>query len=998
MGFENLSGRTFGQYELRELLGVGGMGSVYRAYQTGLDRQVAVKVLPRALASEPGYVERFIREARTAAALEHPHIVRIYDYGTQGDVSYLVMALLRGGSLSARLSQREELMQSRASLGEISDMLNQIASALDYAHNEGVLHRDIKPANIMFDNQGRAYVTDFGIAKLMGATTALTGTGVAMGSPSYMPPEQWAGRELTPAADQYALAVTIYQTIAGRLPFEADSAAQLMYKHFHEEPTPLTTLRGDIPTAVMIVLSRALAKEPTQRFPNVTQLAQAFEGAIEGMQGEMTNFFSYKLRSDKPRPSGMTPTPYGEEFAPQPMTGPTSGTPPSGEYAPPPSGPYGQPPTAPGGYGQQPTAQGGYGGQPPTQPPYYPTGATPTPYGQGGTPPGMAYTGGYVAQPQQPRRSFGLPIPVIAGILVAIAALVIVAVMALGGGGQDPVAAALTGTADQQTLIASQFTATPTNTPTPTETATDTPTATPTDTPTETATATSTDTATPTETFTPSLTPTDAPTDTPTATSTITPSPEPTETHTPSITPTATATETPTATNTPLPTPTPEPIVRTGLTFGSSLTDSITDSAPEYRFPFDGVAGQVVSIVAEKTDGEANLDLVLTLVGPDGTVLIENDDLAQTTRNAGIFSFELPVDGQYTVIVARLFGARGNTIGDFTLSLVDESAQPTAILALDEPASGTLGDEIPGTVYAFEAQSGDEISLAAYATSGNLDTYLRVINPSGVLVAENDDASVSTSNSVIERLQIQDAGTYRVELERFRGESGNTAGNYVLILTAGDAAPYDVSILNEGELQVDVAQFNTIDSTFPSRAYSFEGRQGMIVTITMSALDGNLDPFLELYAPNGDKIAENDDISLSDATRSQLAGIWLPEDGTYRIVTTRYRAEAGNTTGRFELLLNLGEPRQSDCGAAVTVGCPAVVGPNIDRPVAVRTIARVSGDVLATLESGTQVQVVGGPEVADAFTWWQIELSDGTLGWVVERITMSRPVLLPVVP
>lgn len=167
MGFENLSGRTFGQYELRELLGVGGMGSVYRAYQTGLDRQVAVKVLPRALASEPGYVERFIREARTAAALEHPHIVRIYDYGTQGDVSYLVMALLRGGSLSARLAQREEQKQARASLGEVSDMLNQIASALDYAHNEGVLHRDIKPANIMFDNQGRSYVTDFGIAKLM---------------------------------------------------------------------------------------------------------------------------------------------------------------------------------------------------------------------------------------------------------------------------------------------------------------------------------------------------------------------------------------------------------------------------------------------------------------------------------------------------------------------------------------------------------------------------------------------------------------------------------------------------------------------------------------------------------------------------------------------------------------------------------------------------------------------------------------------------------------
>ncbi|MCU0474574.1 MAG: serine/threonine protein kinase, partial [Anaerolineae bacterium] len=310
MGFENLTGQSLGQYELRELLGVGGMGAVYRAYQATLQREVAVKVLPLSLASEPGYVERFIREARTAGALEHPHIVRIYDYGTQGDITYLVMALLRGGSLSQRIQQREEKGVTRPSLGEVAQMLSQIASALDYAHHEGVLHRDIKPANIMFDNQGRAYLSDFGIAKLMGANTALTGTGVAMGSPSYMPPEQWMGRELTPSADQYAMGVTVYQTVAGRLPFEADSAAQLMYKHFNEDPTPLNITRTDLPAAVSIVLTRAMAKDPDKRFPNMTMFAQAFESAVEGNKGDATNFFVYKLRAEKPRlPGAPTPMP-----------------------------------------------------------------------------------------------------------------------------------------------------------------------------------------------------------------------------------------------------------------------------------------------------------------------------------------------------------------------------------------------------------------------------------------------------------------------------------------------------------------------------------------------------------------------------------------------------------------------------------------------------------------------------------------------------------------
>jgi serine/threonine-protein kinase len=173
MGVQNLTGQTLGQYELRELLGAGGMGAVYRAYQPSLQRTVAIKVLKPELTSDPGYIERFTREARTSAALEHPNIIPIIDYGTQQDISYLVMRLLTGGSLSERVAQRAGTEHPLPSLGEIADLLRQVGSALDYAHNQGVIHRDIKPSNIMFDNHGNAYVVDFGIAKLLEATATL---------------------------------------------------------------------------------------------------------------------------------------------------------------------------------------------------------------------------------------------------------------------------------------------------------------------------------------------------------------------------------------------------------------------------------------------------------------------------------------------------------------------------------------------------------------------------------------------------------------------------------------------------------------------------------------------------------------------------------------------------------------------------------------------------------------------------------------------------------
>ena len=309
MSLDNLSGQMLGQYELRELLGVGGMGAVYRAYQSSLKREVAVKVLPLSLAAQPGYAERFIREAETAAALEHPHIVPIVDYGTANGTSYIVMRLLTGGTLAERLAQRSGRLPS---LGEISDLLKQMASALDYAHSQGVIHRDLKLTNVMFDAQGNAYLVDFGIAKLLGGA-GLTSTGMALGTPSYMAPEQWRGEEVTPAADLYALGVMTYQLVTGRVPFEAPTPYALMHKHLHEEATPAQALRVGLPEAVTPILQRAMAKEAHERFATASAYAQAFDEVISGKRGETTQFLTFEMmstpsRHNKPQYSATVPT------------------------------------------------------------------------------------------------------------------------------------------------------------------------------------------------------------------------------------------------------------------------------------------------------------------------------------------------------------------------------------------------------------------------------------------------------------------------------------------------------------------------------------------------------------------------------------------------------------------------------------------------------------------------------------------------------------------
>jgi len=293
MGDDALIGKTIGQYEIVKPLGGGGMGRVYHAYQISLERDVAIKIMSSELTKTEGYLARFRREATVSANLHHPHIITIYDSGQHEDLTYIVMMMLSGGSLEQRIRQRPT---SPPSLAEVADLLLGIGSALDYAHSKGVIHRDIKPANLVFDENGVGYLVDFGIAKMLHQTQSnLTGAGMAMGSPSYMPPEQWKGEDARPASDQYALAVTIYNTLTGRLPFEAINTPALMYKHLQDDPTPIYTLRPELPNETMVVLGRAMAKDITKRWSSCTEFAEAFMETVTPNQRASTGFFQFTI-------------------------------------------------------------------------------------------------------------------------------------------------------------------------------------------------------------------------------------------------------------------------------------------------------------------------------------------------------------------------------------------------------------------------------------------------------------------------------------------------------------------------------------------------------------------------------------------------------------------------------------------------------------------------------------------------------------------------------
>jgi predicted Ser/Thr protein kinase len=259
-------------YEVLEELGRGGMAIVYRATDKQIDREVAIKVLPFSLAFDGDFVERFQHEARTAGQLEHPNIVPIYRVGRSGQVIFFVMKFLRGQSLASALRERTKL-----DVPEVRKIILDVAAALGHAAKAGVVHRDIKPDNILFDQEGRCVVTDFGIAKTSGKN--ITAQGTSMGTPRYMSPEHAQGQPLNGRSDIYSLGVVAYQCLTGVVPFDGDDPFAVLYKHINNSlPTP--QLATTEQKTLFAVIQKMLAKRPENRFQDADELILALGGEV----------------------------------------------------------------------------------------------------------------------------------------------------------------------------------------------------------------------------------------------------------------------------------------------------------------------------------------------------------------------------------------------------------------------------------------------------------------------------------------------------------------------------------------------------------------------------------------------------------------------------------------------------------------------------------------------------------------------------------------------
>ncbi|WP_131813553.1 serine/threonine-protein kinase, partial [Mycolicibacterium fortuitum] len=262
-------GTRFGPYELKSLIGVGGMGEVYRAYDTVKERTVAVKLLRTEIAADASFQERFRRESRVAARLQEPHVIPVHDFGEIDGVLYIDMRLVEGASVKELLRSGGPLTPERATA-----IVTQVAAALDAAHADGLVHRDIKPENVLLTPDDFAYLVDFGIAHV-GGEASVTMTGVLIGSSAYMAPERFSGGPVGPAADVYALTCLLYEMMIGRPPYEAGDLRQLMSAHMFSPPPRPSIMRRGIPRAFDEVVAKGMAKDAVDRYPSAGELAKA---------------------------------------------------------------------------------------------------------------------------------------------------------------------------------------------------------------------------------------------------------------------------------------------------------------------------------------------------------------------------------------------------------------------------------------------------------------------------------------------------------------------------------------------------------------------------------------------------------------------------------------------------------------------------------------------------------------------------------------------------
>ncbi|RMF05665.1 MAG: serine/threonine protein kinase, partial [Chloroflexi bacterium] len=280
---DSLIGQKIGQYTILSKIGEGGMAKVYRAYQPSISRYVAIKVLPENVAGDRSFIKRFKAEARAIAALEHPHILPLYDFGTENGITYMVMRLVDGGTL-ADLLDETPVPPRRQTVQIIAD----VAGALDYAHRENIVHRDVKPSNILIDQHGQVLLMDFGLARAMNDTaqSRITRTGTVVGTATYMSPEQAADEKLDGRSDVYSLGVVLFEMLTGQTPFTAETMVAIALKHINEPTPSLREINPDIPQIFEDIVFKAMQKWPADRYQTAGELARDLQRALSTLKTE----------------------------------------------------------------------------------------------------------------------------------------------------------------------------------------------------------------------------------------------------------------------------------------------------------------------------------------------------------------------------------------------------------------------------------------------------------------------------------------------------------------------------------------------------------------------------------------------------------------------------------------------------------------------------------------------------------------------------------------